>query len=238
MRLSWKNNYLIGENLYIYFSQPRLNSLGQRHAFIIRGYGDLIVRNCTFLTYSSNIDSMNTASRFGGAKFEINTTRTFITLFENIYMTNPDFDTTASLDQDPTNGRMTGSSYMDLNLTFSNYTIENIYSSGSIGVFQVRMKDRHNIHIKDVTIKNVIASTVLFEITGGNSQTFENIKLINCTLHASELLLLSDTFNLMLNNFVIQDIQLLGTFSNKLGTIVSVFINLLFRLIIPILQWI
>ena len=63
------------DNMYFYYSQAKVNNLGQRHALVHRGWGDFYVRNSTFEIYSDAGDSSSPVTRFNGQTCDLDTTK-------------------------------------------------------------------------------------------------------------------------------------------------------------------
>ena len=204
-----------------YYSQPRLTGLGQRHAFIMRGYGDYIVRNCTSSIYSEISMNSNTFTRFGSNPVDMNIDKYFLTLIENTIITNQDFNTSATLIDDPSHGTLSNSPVMNMNVTYSNYTIVDVYSSGSKGLFEDWLNNRTIITMRDVTIQNVITNKFLVEVEDAREVVIDNFRVINVTIYNSHLFGITGAGNVDIDTLVFSSIILEGRYALDFAVIVS-----------------
>ena len=160
----------------IYYSQMKSPDLGQRHPFILRGYGDFIVRNSIVSIYSSPETSMASIARFGGTFGQQN--KTFILLLENIYITNAYLDR-LTLNSGSTYLNLMGGSTFKLNITLSNVTLDRIYGSESNFNIFLRPGPNNNVFLKDVTIKNVESNIPVIMTEPMSNLIIENMNIIN-----------------------------------------------------------
>jgi len=219
-----ENTIFVGENIEIYYSQTRLSGLNQRHAFVMRGYGDFYLRNSKSSAYSAKNTNMHSYARLSTPDVDIGTDKTFTTLFENIYMNNQDFRTTATLEESPTHGYLFASPFMKMNVTYSNYTIENVFNSGVLGLMQLQLNDMYDVTMKDITLRNIEASRDFIQFLGGNDINIENFKIINLTLHSVNLFTTTGVANIVINSFLFSEITRTGTVTSDFMQIVRNFL--------------
>lgn len=161
----------------IYYSEGKKRDLGQRHALLMLGAGDFWVDNVDIRVYSSNYDTMTSIGRFGSGT-SVPIERTFEAVISNIYVTNPDFDTT-DYDDSPTHIRFNSMRGNKINYTISNFTIDRVYGGGPMHIFNLRSGDNTHFYIQNLTISNVISRLPTFFSVPGTSVELNGINLIN-----------------------------------------------------------
>ena len=159
-----EQTYLIGESINIYFSQPKTRNIGQRQVFTSRGYGDFKIRNSRFGVYAKNGEIMWSFAKWWGSGSDLNISKTYEVLFENIYVTNDYFDETSVYDS-PTSVRMNGWNNINVNVTLSNVTFDRLYGSGGLNILALRATSSNHIVMENVIIKNAASIKPLFNFT-------------------------------------------------------------------------
>jgi hypothetical protein len=144
----------------------------------------------------------------------------FVTLLENIYITNPYTDT-ISFGEAETAIRMRGLEANPINVTFSNITIINAYASGSLNSLQLYFPDNFILTLKDITLQGIYAEIPMIRLTGSGEIYFENINFINCTIYDTTIIdsIGSDIFSMQ--NIIFENMVMNSGFSDDYIDIVS-----------------
>lgn len=218
-----QNSLVDADNMYHYYSQPKLANLGQRHALIYQCWGNMIVRNSRYEIYSDKNDGSCPISRFALSDcgpFISETDEMFITLLENIYITNPYTNVTNFGDAE-TSIRMKGPSSNPINVTFSNITFENAYTTGSQHTIQLYFPSNYIVNLRDITFKDIIADIPIISLTGSTQIYFDNIKFINCTIYSTTIISSTGSDIFSMNNITFTNMTMPSVFSDDYIDIVS-----------------
>jgi len=165
----------------------------------------------------------NAFTRFGSQRTGLKVDKLFLFLIENTIITNQDFDSTATLAETSTYGTITASPLMDMNITFSNYTITNVYSSGTKGIFENWLNNRTTITMKDVILQNVISTKWLLVLTDTKEITIQNLRIVNVTISDTHLFRITGTNYIDIDSIAFSSINLEGRYALDFAVIVSVF---------------
>ena len=142
-------------------------------------------------------------------------------IFENVYITNQDF-ATKTRSEAQTTIRMNGIANNPVDITFSNFTIENAYSSGSLNAIQLILPDNYSLTMKDVTFRNFESDVVVILVTGMSQKYLENIKFINCTMIDTQILNIADSDSLTVANISFENMTMPDSLSTDLVEFVRV----------------
>ena len=225
-----EETYVRVENITIYYSQTKLSNLGQRHALVHRGWGDYFVKDSKFLIYSDPGDSSSPIARFDGQPCNLQSNKTFQMIFDNIYITNP-YTSTQALSTAETSLRVAGVATTRVNMTITNFTIENAYGSGSLNPIQILIPDNYGLVLKNITLKDIRSNIVVFRVEGGLEKYIENVNIVNCTFLDTQPVLLKGSGKVTLINLIFQQITMSGAFSGDIVELVRYnSVSLLFTL--------
>ncbi|CAI2371351.1 unnamed protein product [Moneuplotes crassus] len=206
-------SYLICDTASFYFSEPKRRDIGQRHIMILFGPGDCILTNINISIYSSNEDSMISLGRIFHYGTGIYTKR-FKLQVSNIYITNPEFDTTTVRDS-PTLVSFDGSRYgLEMDYEFSNITIDRVHGGGTWPLLRFNPRPTANVSVSDITIKNVDSTLPVISFIEGRAFNLTNIQIINCTIYSSGVVTITAIEALIMNNFIFKNLTLTGSFTN------------------------
>ena len=189
---------------------------------MIRGHGDFIIRNSTFRIYSTPEDSMASIARFDRGVGLTN--KTFITHLENIYLTNDFFDTT-TIDVTPSYVKLDGGTYINMNVTLTNWTLEKLYGSGTTNNLRIRPGAGNNLLLKDITFKSIESNVPVLLTAPMNELIIENLVFINCTIINTQAVFLTTSNLLNITNAIFSNITLTGHFEGYFIELVGLVFN-------------
>ena len=202
-----------------------MNNLGQRHGLMHRGYGSFSVRNSKFSIYSDIGDSMYPIGRFDGFPCDLNITKRFQVLYENLYITNLEYQT-KTITTAPTQFYILGDALTLCNITFSNVTMENTYGSGSTNPFLIQIPNNYGLTLKDITFTNVQTQLDMIRIEGGEENYLENVRFINCSVYGVPTVVILESNIVIISGISFQYHTISDAFSGNVFEIVSGILNI------------